>query len=205
VNTAERENVRKHLRIPIDAKIVLCIAGFRPEKRHDLLLTSFASVLELEERSFLVLAGDGPTRSSAEELASRLGIDHRVNFVGQSDDVRGLVGASDVSVLASTAVETFSMAMLESMAMGVPLVATDMGGTREAVRTGETGVLVAPGDVSSLSQALVQVLTDNSLREQLGTNARDLVVERFSQDQMIRSTELLLLSDRAPKIGHRQL
>jgi glycosyltransferase involved in cell wall biosynthesis len=179
---------RAKLDVPADASVVSCIARFRPEKAHDLLVRAFAQASRDVRDSYLLLAGDGPTRDAVERLVAELGLQARVKFLGPVKDVRSLLAASDVTVLSSTAVETFSMAMLESMAMGVPLVATDMGGTREAVVEGETGLIVAPNDVDALARGLVRILADDALRASLGRNARALVEKRFTQDLMVRET-----------------
>jgi glycosyltransferase involved in cell wall biosynthesis len=184
--------IRESFGIPDDGRLVACVAAFRPEKGHDLLVTAFGKALEQCPQAYLLLAGDGPTRQSVERLVSELGLAPRVKFAGAIDDVRALLAASDATVLASTAVETFSMAMLESMAMGVPVVATDMGGTREAVWDGKTGLIVPPDDVPALARALVRLLGDDERRRTFGASARKLVLERFTEEQMIRETERIL-------------
>ncbi len=188
----DSDSFRARFEVPLDGPMISCVAGFRPEKAHDLLLRAFAAVLESQPKAYLVLAGGGPTRESTEKLAQDLGVASNVRFAGPIADVRTLLAASDVTVLASTAVETFSMAMLESMAMGVPLVATDMGGTREAVLDGRTGLLVPPGDVPALARGLGRLAGDADYRRSLGRNARQLVLERFTERGMIRETERLL-------------
>ncbi len=183
---------RTELGIPAGALVVTCVAAFRPEKGHDKLLRAFAAAAAGLPETYLVLAGDGPTRPAARQLAAELGISERVKFPGPVTNVRRLLAGSDVTVLASTAVETFSIAMLESMAMAVPMVATDMGGTREAVLEGETGLLVPPGDVGALARALTRILGDPDLRARLGRDARTLVVNRFTEEKMVRETEQVL-------------
>jgi glycosyltransferase involved in cell wall biosynthesis len=184
--------MREKLGIPDGAKVLSCVAAFRPEKAHHLLVAAFAQLISKRRDVQLVLAGDGPTRPGIERLVADLGLAAQVRFPGAVSDVRGLLASSDVTVLASTAVETFSMAMLESMAMGVPLVATDMGGTREAVLDGETGVLVPPNDVPALVRGLGRVFGDDAYRTRLGRNARQLVLDRFTEQRMVRETASLL-------------
>ena len=177
--------------IPPQAAVVTCIAGFRPEKGHADLLRAFAA---LPGEPYLLLAGDGTCRASAEALAAELGVASRVRFLGKISDVRPLLSASDVSVLASTAVETFSIAMLESMAMAVPTVTTDIGGLSEAILPGETGDLVPPGDPPRLTAALAKYLDDREHLRAMGDKARERVVRCFAEAMMIDSTERLLLT-----------
>lgn len=186
--------LRSALGVPASAKVVSCVAAFRPEKGHHVLLKAFSRVAAKLPEAYLILAGDGPARPDAERRMCNLGLRDRVRFLGATDDVGSLLAATDVTVLASTAVETFSMAMLESMAMKVPLVATDMGGTREAVRHGETGLLVPPNDVVALSEGMIRLLSDDALRRKLGEKARDLVLADFTQELMIRDIQRILSS-----------
>jgi glycosyltransferase involved in cell wall biosynthesis len=191
---SDRAPLRAALGIPADAKLVTCLAAFRPEKGHLLLLRAFAGVVAEHPNARLVLAGDGATRPAAERLAAHLGLEETVRFAGAQSDVKPLLAASDVTVLASTSVETFSMAMLESMAMGVPVVATDIGGTNEAVLDGETGFLVGPNDVPSLSRAMIRLLSDDALRARCGARARELIASRYTEARMIAETERVLLA-----------
>jgi glycosyltransferase involved in cell wall biosynthesis len=181
--------IRAALSIPEGADILLCIAAFRPEKGHGVLLEALAG---MTEPPFLLLAGDGPKRREIEEAAARLGIVDRVRFLGVVDDVRPPLSIADFSVLPSTAVETFSMAMLESMAMGVPVIGSDLGGMAEAVLPGRTGWLVPPNDAGALRGAIAEALRDKGQAAAMGWHARELVVERFSKERMVGAMESLL-------------
>lgn len=183
------KQLRESLGIDAGAKVIACIAGFRREKGHRNLVNAFAC---LAQNVHLLLAGDGPLRPEIEALVQEYGLSGRIHFLGNLNDVRPVLAASDLSVLASTAVETFSMAMLESMAMGVPVVATDIGGLNEAVLPGKTGDLVPIDDSKALSDALQRVLGDEVLLKRMSGASREAVVNRFSKARMIRSTEELL-------------
>ncbi len=169
--------------------VFCCIAGFRREKGHDLLVRAFA---EVGEECHLLLAGEGEFRPGTEAMVRGLGLSARVHFLGNVEDVRPVLAATDVSVLASTAVETFSIAMLESMAMEVPLVATDIGGLKEAVLPGRTGELVPPGDFIALRKAMVRRLDDRRGTAGMGRQARKEVLRRFTVEKMREDTEQVL-------------
>ena len=173
--------------------VFCCIAGFRKEKGHDLLVRAFS---EIGEDSHLLLAGEGEFKPGIEELVSRLGLSERVHFLGNVEDVRPVLEATDVSVLSSTAVETFSIAMLESMAMEVPVVATDIGGLKEAVIPGRTGELVPPGNFIALRGAMVRRLEDRRGTAEMGRQARKEVLRRFTVEKMRENTEQVLLEVR---------
>jgi glycosyltransferase involved in cell wall biosynthesis len=185
------KSLRKSLGISVEARVVCHLASFRPEKGHTILLTAFASVLKLVPNAHLILAGDGPLRSTITGMVQQLGLEQWVHFLGSIADVRPVLAASDVSVLASTS-ETFSIAMLESMAMQVPMVATDMGGTSEAVLQNETGLIVQPGNRGEFTCGLASLLGDEAKRGEMGQAARKLVQERFAKQGMIVETSTLI-------------
>ena len=177
------------LAVPDNAYIISCIAGFRPEKRHDLLLAAFH---RLDTNAHLYLAGEGSLRPSVESLIDQMGLQDRVHFLGNIEDVRPLLLATDITVLASTAVETFSIAMLESMAMGVPMVAPDIGGLSEAIVHDQTGWIYPAGDVDRLAGLLAKGAQDRAKLKAMGALARQRVEKYFSRDVMAESTASLL-------------
>ncbi|WP_207173717.1 glycosyltransferase family 4 protein [Halochromatium glycolicum] len=179
--------------IPDDAFVIACIAGFRPEKGHRFLIQALAG---LPEDCYLLLAGDGETRSLIEGAVSRAGLGDRVHFLGIVADVWPVLAAADVSVLASTAVETFSIAMLESMAAGLPMVASRIGGMEEAVTDGETGLLLPPGNTAALRDALVLLHGDRHLARRMGQAGRARVERDFTVERMAHTTAAVLVEAR---------
>lgn len=175
--------------VPDDHFVVSCIAGFRKEKGHGVLIEAFS---RLPPNASLMLAGDGVMRARIEELVSSRGIGERVHFLGNLPDVRPLLAVSDVTVLASTAVETFSMAMLESLSMKVPVVASDIGGLGEAIEQGVTGCLVPPGCVEELEKAMAGFMSAEDLSV-IRNNCREVILDRFTSDDMVSATETCLL------------
>ena len=194
------ERLREQHHIPEDAFVACCIAAFRPEKGHRYLLQAFKQVVSAHPNAFLLLAGDGPLRVKMELFAKETGLSKQVLFLGVLNDVRPVLAASDISIIASTAVETFSLAMLESLAMGVPMVMTDIGGAREAIRPGNTGVLVRAGDTQSLANGILEMAKDTSQRMMMGAQARRFVCDNFARERMIRETAQIL-HDEVPDEG----
>jgi glycosyltransferase involved in cell wall biosynthesis len=125
-----------------------------------------------------------------EALAARLGLQGRVVFTGMRSDVPSVLSAATVSVLPSLS-EGLPNAILESMAAGLPVVATRVGGTPEAVQDGVTGLLVPPRDPAALVAALRAVIEDRELAARLGQAAKRRVTEWFSLERMVRRTEQL--------------
>lgn len=183
-----------------DYLIGLC-SVFRPEKAHADLLTAVATLRARGMPAKALLIGDGPERGTIERVISRLDLREHVHITGLRQDVRPFVGACDVMTLVSHSVEAFSLAALESMALGKPMVMSDVGGASELVLDGEHGFLFQPRDIDALVLHL-RKLSDRQLRERLGRAAALRVRERFTVRAMCdRFAACLegLQEDRAPQ------
>lgn len=165
-----------------DYLIGLC-SVLRPEKAHGDLLDAIARLRAAGVPAKGLLIGDGPQRDAIERAVSRLGLGKDVVITGLKEDVRPLIGACDVMTLVSHSVEAFSLAALESMALGKPVVMSNVGGACELVVHGEHGFLFEPGDIAALTMHLT-ALTEGSLRERLGRAAAHRVRERFTVQAM---------------------
>jgi glycosyltransferase involved in cell wall biosynthesis len=178
------KNLRDSLRIDSNAFVIAHVAGFRPEKGHLNLVNAFEKVLGTHPSAMLMFVGDGSGRSVVESVVNDRQLSHAIRFVGAVADVRPFLSIADISVIASVAVETFSIAMLESLAMNVPMVAMDIGGTREAVIDGVSGLLVRPGDLDGLVASINYMLEHPAERRNMAFNARELVVSNFTVKKM---------------------
>lgn len=134
-----------------------------------------------------VIAGEGDLKKGLSELAGQLGIQCDVFFIGRCEDVGRLLAASDVGVLSSKA-EGFANAILEYMAAGLPVVATDVGGVREAIGEGETGYIVPSGDDEKMAERIIQLLNNPERARSLGKLGRSIVAEKFSFEHHLRNT-----------------
>jgi glycosyltransferase involved in cell wall biosynthesis len=131
-----------------------------------------------------IIVGDGPQRAEIEGEIRRLGVEPRVVLVGEAHDVRPYLAAMEIFVLPSVAVETFSNAVLEAMAMSCPVLAARVGGMEEMLRFGG-GMTYPPGDVESLCQLLMPLVVNASARKALGEQACRVVATHFSFDRML--------------------
>ena len=192
---AAARQLRDRLRIPAAAFVFSCIAGFRPEKGHSLLIEAFA---RLGQGAHLVLAGDGAGRAEIAALVRAKGVSDRVHFLGAIPDVRPLIVASNATVLASIAVETFSMAMLESMSLAVPLIAARIGGLAEAITDRETGILFPIGDVEALASGMKRMMADPAEVARMGRSAARRVETSFTLRKMIEGYEEVLQQSLTP-------
>jgi glycosyltransferase involved in cell wall biosynthesis len=155
----DRDAAREQLNIPTRARVALCLARMVPQKRHDVLLDAWA---QLTGGQILLLAGDGPERHDLEERARPLG--DRVRFLGNRSDVSTLLAAADVTVLTSDW-EGLPISILESLAAGRPVVATDVDGVREILGPGG-GRLVPRGDSAAAAASLREMLHDDASRRE---------------------------------------
>jgi glycosyltransferase involved in cell wall biosynthesis len=145
----------------------------------------------------LVIAGDGPEQQRLERLAAKLGIDDCALFMGVCGPVGDLLAGLDLFVLSSRQ-EACPLALMEAMAAGCAVVATDVGGVREVVTQGEDGWLVGPERPSELAGAMKRLLEDSASASRLGEAARKTATTRFTLDRMVEETLSLyeLLFDR---------
>ena len=190
----ERADARRRIGIPEDALVVGTVAVLRPSpaKRLDIWLDAARIVREREPRAEFVIVGDGSQREQLEARAKALGLADAVRFVGKQEDVRPYLAALDVFLM-SSAYEGFGIALVEAMAMGVPVVATNVEGVRNIVTSGESGLLCAFDEhvAENLADRTLRLLADPALRTNLAAAGREVAVERFSIGRMQAELEAI--------------
>jgi L-malate glycosyltransferase len=186
---ASKENLRERFGIDREAVVAVLVATLRPEKRVPDFIAAVASAHERDSSVIGLVVGDGPERVVV-ETAARLA--PAVSLLGHRNDVEDLLRAADVFVLTSEQ-EAVPMSMLEAMAAELPLVATDVGGLRSVILSGENGWLVPVGDHAALAARLLELASDPARRMAMGAASARLVRERWDAEQMIdRYAELLV-------------
>lgn len=164
--------------------VLLMIARFEPVKNQDMLIRA-AHILMKRGVSFqLWFAGGGPRLDYCKQLSDQLGLGNRAHFMGYVNDVRPLVAQASVSVLTSLK-EGIPRGLLEPMAAGIPVVATDVKGNRETVIDGKTGMLVPLNDVRVLADVLQRLIEENTLRRQLGRESAAWVRDNFDESKVV--------------------
>ncbi|MCY2959810.1 MAG: N-acetyl-alpha-D-glucosaminyl L-malate synthase BshA [Planctomycetota bacterium] len=159
------------------------ISNFRTVKRVPWLLRAFERATH-GTKAELLLVGDGPDQQPSRLLARELGIQDRVRFLGERDALPELLAPADVFVLSSSE-ESFGLSALEAMSCGTPVVATDVGGVREVVEDGVTGLLAAADDMDNFAENLRALLFDRDRTRAMGLAARQSAVTRFAREQVI--------------------
>ena len=159
-------------------------------KGHPTLIAAAGEIAREFPEARFVLIGDGAMRKDFERQVAELGLSTHFLFLGRRDDVPRILACCDIAVLPSKA-EGLPNAVLEYLAVGLPTVATRVGGNAEIIRDGETGLLVSPGDSSAFAQAMLRLLRDPGLRASLARNGREYVASEFSFQKMIGNTDQL--------------
>jgi glycosyltransferase involved in cell wall biosynthesis len=185
--------LRQSLGVSHDARLVAVVSRLHRLKGIEDFLDAAAIVAATHpDVRFLVVGQPSPVDNVAylDELSQRarhLGIGERVIFTGLRDDVPALLSAVDVSVMPSLN-EALSNVLLESMAAGAPVIATDVGGTTEALHDGRNGLLIPPGSPAAMAAAIDRLLSNSSLARDLGARARQSIADKFSLDRMVAAT-----------------
>jgi glycosyltransferase involved in cell wall biosynthesis len=184
---------RKRLNIPAKSPVVSIIAVLRPDKAHEIFLMAAKSVLDKLPQTHFLIIGDGPQKEKLTRLANELDIVDQVHFMGFQRDLADILAAVDVNTLSSKPQqETLSVAALEAMSAGIPIVCTDVGFMGEIVITGETGYMVPVGDHKALAARLIELFSDRMRLKKMGLAAKRLVDEKLSSTKMARGFEDLI-------------
>jgi len=184
VFTREVEAVDPSADLDGDGFVALCVAGLRPEKRVDLFIQAVGAARRENPEVRGYVAGEGRERQRLDRLAGESG----VTFLGPRRDVLGLIAAAGALCLPSEA-EALPMSILEAMALARPVVATDVGGTRDQVVDGETGYLVPAGDGAAITRSLLALAADRERAERMGAAGRARQRERFTGARMVDGYE----------------
>jgi glycosyltransferase involved in cell wall biosynthesis len=178
---------RAGLGLPAEALLLGSVARFDPVKRLSTLVRAVHRLAPSHPRLALLLVGGGAEEAGLRRLAAELGLEERVNFTGFVDEALGIYPLLDLYVSASLK-EGLPYALLEAMAAGRAVVATDVAGNRDVVVAGETGLLVPPEDPDALARAVAGLLADPARRRLMGEAGRQRVLKEFSVEPMARAT-----------------
>jgi len=166
---------------------IVMVARFSNQKAQSMLVDAVHSLTEPFRLAFV---GEGPLRESVEQQVESLGLSDKVEFLGQRLDIPEILASADIFGL-FTKWEGFPISILEAMRAGLPVVASDVNGVREAITDGQTGFLIPPGDITLFQYRLRQLLQEANLRRRMGLAGRRRFEREFTADAMIRKTAAL--------------
>lgn len=180
-----KNKFRQELCIPDDSRLMGMVANLRPAKDHEMAIKAAAMVIKKVPKTHFMMVGDGvdKTAQALMRLREYLGVSRNVHFLGFREDIPNVLKSLDLFVLASK-VEGLPVSIIEAMAAGLPVVASNVGGIAELIEEGITGFLVPPGDYNRLAEKIKVILQNPTLAKSMGIEGRKKILNNFSLEAM---------------------
>ena len=181
-----RNYIRNELSLSEDSMLIGTVSVLRKVKNHQLLIKAFKDISQKLPGSYLVIIGDGLDFTNIKDLLALVksyGLEKRIFFLGKRADIPQIMGSLDVYVNMSL-FEGMSITILEAMSAGLPVIASDVGGNSEIVKSGQTGLLFPVNERSALSQNLEDILNNTEMRVEMGQKGREVIVKNYSWQQL---------------------
>jgi glycosyltransferase involved in cell wall biosynthesis len=191
----EDTNYKQKADISKDAIVITFVGRLIYAKGVQDLISAFSRIKDTAPEVKLLIVGDGPYRAELEKLAQQTDCHSSILFSGQrnQDEVIDTLSATDIFVNPSYS-EGLPTSVMEAASIGLPIIATDVGGTREIIADYKTGILIKAANTSQLEQKLRELLTNTQLRKELGANARIFVEQKFNWEKIAELVESVYLS-----------
>jgi glycosyltransferase involved in cell wall biosynthesis len=183
-------DIRDSLGIARDAFVIGALGNLRPEKDFSTFLRAARVIHESVASAVFLIVGEGPERTNLERLVGQLNLSGTVHFLGERPDVANVLSDVDVLVMSSIT-ESFPNAILEGMAIGKPIVATNVGGVPDLVEEGCTGFLVPPHDPTSIAERILRLWSNSTLRASMGEEGRNRVARKFTVGRVVEQLEAI--------------
>lgn len=186
---AEESTVREEFNIADNTTILLCGSRFAYDKGHSFLINSIYELKKIASKEFvLILANDGPMLEQCRKQAKKMGLDDKIIFAGFRSDIKNLYFGADIYINSSQH-EALSMAIIEVLAAGLPVVATDMGGNSDIINDNtKCGVLVEYNNCKKMAEAINTIMENENLQKKLSSNALKTVRKIFNLDKTVKET-----------------
>ena len=182
------ETGKKEFDIPQNSNVIGVVGRLVPIKGHKYLVSAAKRIIKEFGNTFFVFVGDGYLESILERQAESLGVRKNIIFAGWRNDVIAVLGLFDILVLPSLN-EGMGKVLIEGMALGKPIVASSVGGIIDLVKNGDNGILVPPRDSDALAEAILKLIRNKNLAQELGKNGRSKVYPEYDTFVMIRQIE----------------
>ena len=183
------QSVRREFGFDGDARLVSTIGALHPRKSHELFIEAARRVVATEPRACFLIIGEGELRAELEALALKRDLKGRLAFTGVREDVARLLSATDVYVKPGVVEGFIGITVLEALSLGKPVVAFETQDVKLALTDGQTGLIVANGDVDQLAERIVYLLQNPEVGSRLGQAGQQLVIERFDFGVLARRLE----------------
>jgi glycosyltransferase involved in cell wall biosynthesis len=181
----DAQSIRSEFHIPLSAPVVGTVGRFFPQKGQKYLLDAIAQLRNKLPSIVVLMVGDGPLKDELENHAKNLGIQRNVMFTGIRRDIPALLAAMDVFVFPSLW-EGFGNALIEAMAAGKPIVATDIPPVREIMNSEKLGIIVPPANPEAIATSLELLLSDKTFAQDLGNSAQEKAFSSFTIDNTVQ-------------------
>ena len=191
--SADREGVRKEFGIARSDILVGTAGRLALVKNQAMILEAAARIMPKVENLRLIFYGEGPEEENLKRLVKNLGLTSRVIFAGLRSDMARVLSGLDVFVLSSRS-EVAPMVLLESMALEIPVISTDVGGVSEMMEPGKSGLLTENQNVEEMAEAMLRLAVDPGYRKEIGRRGREFVERRFGEASMLQATSDLYVS-----------
>ena len=178
-------DMSKFKKSEVNGNIIGTVSRLSPEKDNFTMLEAFSKVAEEIDSARLTIAGDGPLKESLKAKVESLKLGGKVRFLGFRNDIPEVLSGFSVFALFSLT-EGISISLLEALASGKPVVATNVGGNPEVVVDGITGLLVPPKEPERMAEAIIKILLDKEMAGRMGEVGRKRVEEKFSLERMVK-------------------
>lgn len=189
-----KEESRNRLDLPPDKDLILFVGSLTPRKSPHILLKAMEKVVKSNPNALLIIVGNGSMKNKLEEMASKLGIEHKVRFTGAIDENTKLLyyKSSDLFVLPSFS-EGFGIVLLEASAFGLPLIVSNLEVFKTIVKSGYNGMFCKTGDADDLAKNIIFLLNNKNVIKKMGKYAKEKVKE-FDWEKIARETEKIYIN-----------
>lgn len=191
-----KKNIRQELGIENDAPLIGCVGRLISQKGHKYIIEAARKVIENFPKVRFLIVGKGPLEKMLKRMSRDLKISSSIIFTGFREDVYSIIDKLDLLILPSLW-EGFGLVLLEAMALGKPIVATNVGGIPEVVKDGEAGILIPPKDSDALANAIIKLLKDKQLAKRMGEAGRKRVEEYFQANRMAEEIKEIYEEDKS--------
>lgn len=188
ISAQEREKLRERLGIGSEDVVVGMVARLAEVKGHVYFIEAADIISKTVDNVKFLIAGTGPKEKELKELASKLGLEQRIVFIGYVPEIDTIYNIIDINVISSVS-EALCLSLIEGMCLGKPCVGTDTGGIPEVIKDGYNGFLVPVRDSKELAEAVLKLIKDPELRKSMGEKGREIMLRNFRADAMARKIE----------------
>jgi len=199
---ADRELIRKEFDIKPSDFLIGTAGRLSAEKNQGMILKAAARILPKEKNLKIIFFGAGPEDESLKGLTSELGLNAHVIFAGWRDDMARCLSALDTFILSSIS-EVAPFVLLESMALDIPIISTNVGGVSEMIKSDNNGLLTESNNIGEMAEAISLLMSNPPYREELGRNGRDFVERHFSEKTMLADTSNVYLKAYQDRVTER--